>query len=138
VTTKFLLDTNIVSEPLRPKPAVSVLRRLNQHVGVLSIAALVWHELRYGCTRMKRSRRRAAVERYIDDVVFASLPILDYDYRAADWHAIERARLIGTGKTPPFVDGQIAAIARVNELTLVTANTTDFHRFKGLRIENWF
>jgi tRNA(fMet)-specific endonuclease VapC len=105
VTTKFLLDTNIVSEPLRPKPADSIMRRLNQHEGEMAIAALVWHELHYGCTRMKRSRRRTAIERYIDDVVFASFPILDYDYRAADWHAIECARLIGTGKTPPFVDG---------------------------------
>jgi tRNA(fMet)-specific endonuclease VapC len=135
---KFLLDTNIVSEPLRPKPADSIMRRLDKHEGEMAIPALVWHELRYGCARLKRSRRRTAVEQYLNDVVFASFPILDYDRRAADWHALERARLVGTGRTPPFVDGQIAAIAQVNELTLVTANTADFRRFKGLRVENWF
>ena len=39
--------------------------------------------------------------------------------------------------TPPFVDGQIAAIAKVSNLTLVTSNTGDFQGFKGLRIHSW-
>jgi tRNA(fMet)-specific endonuclease VapC len=134
---KYLLDTNVVSEPLRPKPAAGVMGRLGEHEGDMAIPALVWHELRYGCARLKRSRHRTAIEHYIDDVVFASFPILDYDHRAAAWHAIERARLIAAGRTPPFVDGQIAAIAHVNDLTLVTANKADFRGFKGLRVENW-
>ena len=66
-----------------------------------------------------------------------SFPVLDYDRKAADWHALERARLSAAGKTPPFADGQIAAIAHVNGLTLVTANTNDFRRFKGLRVRSW-
>ena len=37
----------------------------------------------------------------------------------------------------PFVDGQIAAIACVNDLVLVTANKVDFRGFKGLRVEGW-
>ena len=113
------------------------MQRLDQHDGEMAIPSLVWHELRFGCARLKPSRRRTAIERYLDDVVFPSFPILDYDQGAADWHALERARLIGTGKTPPFVDGQIAAIAYVNGLTLVTANTADFKKFKGIRVENW-
>ncbi len=39
------------------------------------------------------------------------------------------------GKTPAFVDGQIAAIAYTNQLILVTNNVSDF---QGLQIENWF
>jgi tRNA(fMet)-specific endonuclease VapC len=70
-------------------------------------------------------------------VVLASFPILDYGRAAAEWHAVERARLEAAGKTPPFVDGQIAAIASVNDLVLVTANKTDFRGFKGLRVQNW-
>lgn len=50
-----LLDTNIVAEPLRPKPADSIMRRLDKHEGEMAIPALVWHELRYGCARLKRS-----------------------------------------------------------------------------------
>jgi tRNA(fMet)-specific endonuclease VapC len=57
---------------------------------------------------------------------------------AAEWHAQERARLSLIGKTPPFVDGQIAAIAKVNDLIIVTANISDYQAFSGLMIENWF
>ncbi len=137
MTLKYLLDTNVVSEPLRPKPAAGVLRQLRNHEGEIAIPALVWHELRFGCARLARSRRRAAIERYIEDVVSASFPVLEYDQRAADWHALERARLIAAGRTPPFIDGQIAAIARVNDLTLVTSNKADFRGFKGLRVRSW-
>ena len=63
--------------------------------------------------------------------------ILPYDDRAAEWHAKERARLSVKGSTPSFVDGQIAAIAQVNGLILVTRNIDDFKPFDGLKIENW-
>ena len=42
------------------------------------------------------------------------------------------------GRTPPYVDGQIAAIAKVNELILVTRNTGDFVEFVDLKVQNWF
>lgn len=50
--------------------------------------------------------------------------------------AEERARLSKTGLTPSFADGQIAAVAAVNDLTLVT-DVADFENFDGLRIERW-
>ena len=137
MTTKFLLDTKVVSEPLRPQPSAAIMRRLREHDGEIAIPALVWHELRFGFARLSRSRRRQAIERYLEDVVAVSFPILDYDQRAADWHALERARLVASGRTPPFVDGQIAAIAGVRELILVTANKADFAGFKGLRVTSW-
>jgi len=137
VSLKYLLDTNIVSEPLRPSPSRTVLRRLASHEGETAIASIVWHELRFGCTRLPMSRRREAIERYLEDVVLASFPVLDYDRAAAEWHARQRVRLEAAGKTPPFVDGQIAAIACVNDLVLVTANKVDFRGFKGLRVEGW-
>ena len=39
--------------------------------------------------------------------------------------------------TPPFVDGQIAAVAYVNDLTLITSNARDFEGFRGLRVRSW-
>jgi tRNA(fMet)-specific endonuclease VapC len=60
-----------------------------------------------------------------------------YNEDAAKWHACERARLQLIGKTPPFVDGQIAAIACVNNLILVTRNISDFNSFSDLQIQNW-
>ena len=137
MTAKYLLDTNVISEPLRPHPAPGILRRLREHEGEMAIPAPVWHELRFGCARLTQSRRREVIERYIQDVVLASFPVLNYNQEAADWHALERARLEAVGKTPPFVDGQIAAIAYVNELILVTSNPADFRTFKGLQVRSW-
>ena len=67
MTIKFLLDTNVVSEPLRPRPSAGLMRRLRSHEGEMAIPVLVWHELRFGYARLARSRRRAAIERYLDD-----------------------------------------------------------------------
>jgi len=73
----------------------------------------------------------------LEDVVRASLPILDYDQPAADWHALERARLNAKGSPTSFVDGQIAAIAYVNDLILITANTRDFEQYENLDVGSW-
>ena len=137
MTLKYLLDTNVVSEPLRPEPAPGILRGISRHEGEMAIPSIVWHELQFGCLRLPKSHRRTAIERYLQDVVLASFPILDYDRVAAEWHAVERARLSAAGKTPPFIDGQIAAIAQVNELVLVTSNKGDFAGFKRLRLTSW-
>jgi predicted nucleic acid-binding protein len=56
---------------------------------------------------------------------------------AATWHAHERARLSKRGRPPSAADGQIAAIASVNDLIVVTANAKDFRRFKDLVVEDW-
>jgi tRNA(fMet)-specific endonuclease VapC len=137
VSGLVLLETNVLSEPLRPQPDPGVLAMLEQHQSEIVTASVAWHEMLFGCYRLPESARRTAIERYLFDVVRQTLPILDYDDRAAAWHAAERARLAGIGLTPSFVDGQIAAIARVNGCTLVTANTWDFEGFKDLQLEDW-
>jgi len=137
LTLRFLLDTNVVSEPLRPVPDPAVEARLREHGTASAVAAVVWHELRFGAARLPESRRRSAIEEYLATVVAASFPILPYDDAAATWHARERARLTARGLTPSFVDGQIAAIAHVHRLTLVTANRGHFEPFRDLEIEDW-
>jgi tRNA(fMet)-specific endonuclease VapC len=137
VTLRFLLDTSVVSAPVSKKPSSQVIKRLEEHGHESAIAAPVWHELTYGCSRLPRGRRRDAIDTYLHDVVKASFPILAYDEAAADWHGRERARLEALGRTVPFVDGQIASIAQVNGLTLVTFNVKDFVRFKDLSATNW-
>jgi len=62
---------------------------------------------------------------------------LPYDTAAAEWHAAERTRLTAIGLTPPFVDGQIAAIAATRGLILVTNNASDFQHFGGLVVVDW-
>lgn len=137
MSVKYLLDTNVVSEPLRPAPNTKVLARLKRHQDELAIASLVWHELWFGCQRLPISAKRTAIERYLNEVVAVSMPILPYDQAAAEWHAAERARLMALGKTPPFVDGQIIAVARVNDLILVTLNPTDYASFAEVKVEDW-
>lgn len=134
---RYLLDTNVVSEPLRPTPNLSVVRRLSEIDDEAAIGAPVWHELRFGCARLPPSRRRESLEHYIDTVILPNFPVLEYDREAADWHARERARLRALGRTPPFIDGQVAAIAYVNDLVLATTNVRDFRAFQGLHVESW-
>ncbi|MBA3491313.1 MAG: type II toxin-antitoxin system VapC family toxin [Rubrobacteraceae bacterium] len=135
--SRYLLDTNIVSEPLRPAPNPKILERLRRHQEHLSTASVVWHELLFGCHRLPASERRTAIEEYLHTVVAASIEILPYDERAARWHAAERARLARAGRTPPFADGQIAAVARTNDLVLITLNVADYAGFRELRVEDW-
>jgi tRNA(fMet)-specific endonuclease VapC len=137
VTLHYLLDTNIVSEPLRPSPNQGVLERLREHQAEIAIAAVVWHELWYGCYRLPESNKRTLIDAYLKEVVARAIPILSYDSRAALWHAEERARLAGVGRLPPFADGQIAAIAATNGLSLVTLNHDDYAAFQDLRLEDW-
>jgi len=137
VTLRYLLDTSIVSSPVSKTPNPEIVRRLDKHGLECAIAAPVWHELTYGCRRLPKGKRRAALETYLHDVVQASFPILPYDEVAATWHGHERARLDVLGRPAPYVDGQIAAIAHANGLVLVTVNAKDFARFKELEIENW-
>lgn len=134
---QYLLDTSIVSAPLSRTPDQGILRRLEEHGPECAVAAPVWHELTYGCRRLPKGKRREALEAYLEDVVRATFPILPYDEAAAGWHGHERARLEGVGRPVPYVDAQIAAIAHVNGLVLVTANVRDFSRFKDLEVENW-
>lgn len=134
---KYLLDTNVLSEPLKLVPDKSVISMLERRQHEVVTAAPIWHELQYGCKRLPRSRKREVIEIFLADVVRKNMLILPYDDRAAEWHAKERARLSKKGKPPPFVDGQIAAITEVNDLILVTRNIVDFESFSGLKTENW-
>lgn len=134
---RYLLDTSIVSSPISKVPSPEILKHLEAHGDACAIGAPVWNELTYGCQRLPRGRRRDAIEAYLANVVLASFPVLAYDAAAAHWHGRERARLEGLGQPAPYVDGQIAAIAHVNDLTLVTVNVKDFARFKDIAVENW-
>ena len=137
MTLQFLLDTSVVSAPVSKTPLAHVIKRLEDHGHESAIAAPVWHELTYGCRRLPKGNRRDAIDAYLQEVVKPSFPILAYDEAAATWHGHERARLEGLGKTAPFTDGLIAAIAHVNRLTLVTFNVKDFSRFKDLSVTAW-
>lgn len=133
----YLLDTTVLSEPLKIKPDNTVLEYLKLHQNNIATATIVLHELYFGWCQLSPSHKEKTIKHYIDEVVIANIPMYPYDEEAAKWHACERARLQAIGKTPPFVDGQIAAIAHVNNLILVTRNTADFESFSDLHIQKW-
>ena len=133
----YLLDTNVLSEAIKTRPDPSVLKMLEKNQDKIATAAPVWHELQFGTQKLPPSRKKEIITSFLEDIVRATIPILAYDERAAEWHAKERARLFAIGQPPPFVDGQIAAIAVVNDLTLVTRNLGDFLKFSDLRLESW-
>ena len=137
MTLRFLADTNVFSELRRRQPHRRVAERLRAYWTETAIAAPSFSELLFGLHRMPASRRQRELEDYVVNAIRPVIPILAYDAAAAEWHAEERIRLERIGRTPPFVDGQIAAIAATNGLTLVTANTADFRRFDGLAIADW-
>ena len=114
-----------------------MLRRLQAHADEIATASVVWNELLFGARRLPDGPRRRTIDRYLDGVIRGRLPILPYDEAAADWHASQRVRLSKLGRTPAFVDGQIAAIAAVRSFVLVTANIGDFEVFEGLDVEDW-
>lgn len=137
MSLQFLLDTNIIAEGARPRPDPVIVSLLRRHQFEVAVAAPTWHELAFGVQRLPISERRSKLQRYLDEAVAPTTPILPYDRASAEWHADERARLAGTGRTPAFVDGQIAAVAATNGLVLVTRNASDFANFTSLRIETW-
>lgn len=135
---RYLLDTNVLSEPVRSTPDAQVVATLRNHSGELATTSIVWHELIYGAERLPEGEKRTYLFTYLTEVVRTTVPILPYDAQAARWHGRERARLARLGRTRPFVDGMIAAVAATRGLTLVTRNVPDFEHFADLDVENWF
>ncbi|MBI4861429.1 MAG: type II toxin-antitoxin system VapC family toxin [Candidatus Riflebacteria bacterium] len=134
---RYLLDTNVLSALTKPVPNERVLKRFRRHELHVATTSLVWNELFFGYLRLLPSKRRETLGQFLEQVLRPALLVLPYDSAAAEWHALERARLEKAGSIPPFIDGQIAAIAHVNDLVLVTADRKDYALFEGLTIEDW-
>ena len=134
---RFLLDTNVVSELTRAVPNQALVSILQQHEAASAIAAPTLEELAFGCARLAPGVRRTWFRNWIDGLV-ARISVLPYDMKAAAWLGEERARLAGIGRPAPRTDGEIAAIAVSNGLTLVTRNTKDFESFAGLALQDWY
>ncbi len=135
---KYLLDTNILSEPVKKLPDQNVLKALDKYAGEYCTCVTVWHELVYGIELLDHSKKKDILSAYLESLVRGGLTVLPYEKTSANWFAKERARLSKIGIIAPMADGEIAAISAANALTLVTRNANDFENFSGLIIENWF
>lgn len=92
----------------------------------------------YGCELLAASKRKTQLQSYLAMLLANGLTVLPFDQAAADWYAKERARLKRQGLTCAYADGEIAAIAATQQLTLVTRNSQDFENFQNLSLQNWF
>ena len=137
MTLRYLLDTNVVSELAKQSPHSGVAAKVIAHQSSCALAAPTVEELRFGVARLPGGRRREMLELWLDGILqrFALLP---YDHRAALWLGRERARLAACGLPAPRADGEVAAVAMANGLTLITRNQVDFANFEGLAMEDWF
>lgn len=133
---RFLLDTDVVSELTKPQPNRSVLQALAQHEAVCAISAVTLDELVFRCHRMPAGTRRDWLLRWVQGLP-ARLPVLPFDEAAALWLGAERSRLAALGRPVPRTDGETAAVAVSQGLTLVTRNQRDFEVFEALALGNW-
>ncbi len=136
----FLLDTNIISETVRPRPAPPVLGWLEaQRPDDLYLASQTIGELIRGARKVREVARRARFEHWIAMELTAQFEgrILPFDSGAAKiWGA-----LMGdgdrTGRTPSAADAQIAAVAMQAGLVVVTRNVRDFEVFDVRLLNPW-
>jgi len=134
---RYLLDTNVLSELITNNPNQNVISKFKTYHHESVTTSITLFEMLSGAHATKNLTRKNDILNFIEEVVLA-LPILEYTEKTAHWHGIEHGRLVSQGKTPPKLDGQIAAIAKVNELILVTRNIKDVANYRDLEIENWF
>lgn len=129
----YLLDTNACVSYLRGKNARIMQRFARQSPADLVLCSVVVGELCYGAFR---SGNPTAEQALVDQFVagFVSLPFNDVVARV---YARVRYDLETRGLPIGENDYQIAAIALVHDLTLVTHNTREFSRVTGLRLEDW-
>jgi len=125
----FLLDTNVVSELVRPRPdpgLVEWLAERDEDQLFLSVVTLA--ELRYGITRLSAGRRRRSLEKWLRDELQQRFDgrILPVDDDVALTWGDVTAECAAVGRPIEAMDALIAATARVRALDLVTRNTRDF------------
>jgi tRNA(fMet)-specific endonuclease VapC len=127
-----MLDTNIISDLIR-NPQGKAAKRIAK-VGEDSIctSVIVAAELRYGCAKSGSTRLLKAVEDLL-----AEIDVLPFEVPADAGYGEIRAELEAAGKPIGSNDLLIAAHAHTTGATIVTANTNEFKRIRGLKVENW-
>ena len=136
----IVLDTNVVSEPLKSKPEPAVLRWLDaQEPQTLYITSVVLAELLAGAAALPPGRRRDALGKVITEQVLALFGsrVLPFGTRAAQALAKNHASAQAHGNPIGFADCAIASIASAQGFALATRNTQDFKGVDVVLMNPW-
>ena len=131
----IILDTNVMSEPLKPLPEPAVLDWLDrQSPQTLYLTTVNLAELLAGIEVLPQGRRRAELQHALTTQVIPLFEgrILSFDEKAAEAFARIHASAQALGNPISFADGAIAAIASAQGFILATRNVRDF---KGTGVE---
>jgi toxin FitB len=131
----IILDTNVVSEPLRPAPEPAVLAWLDAQVpATLCLTSVTLAELLAGVAALPAGRRRNKLALALTDQVLPLFEgrILAFDVPAAHAFARVQAGATAVGNPISFADAAIAATAAAHGYALATRNVRDF---KGTGLE---
>jgi tRNA(fMet)-specific endonuclease VapC len=127
-----MLDTNIISDLIRNPQGKAAKRIAKAGEDNICTSIIVAAELRYGCTKSGSTRLLKAVEELLGEIEVLPLEVpTDTEYGGI------RSELEAAGKPIGGNDLLIAAHARAIQATIVTANTDEFKRIRGLSVENW-
>lgn len=136
----IVLDTNVLSELMRPAPNPAVIAWLDRrNPGDVATTAITVAEILFGIERLPAGRRRNALAVLAADMFdqeFAGR-LLPFDAVAASFYARQMADLQGRGRPVAMADGQIAAICQAHGASLATRNTKDFQGFDVVLVNPW-
>ena len=136
----IILDTNVVSEAMKPAPEMEVLRWLgNQAASQLFLTSITQAEILYGLELLAKGRRRATLETAVEAMFeedFAGR-ILPFDNDAARFFVKVIAARRALGRPIAQSDAQIAAIALSHGATLATRNIADFEHCGVTVVNPW-
>ncbi|MGA2287120.1 MAG: type II toxin-antitoxin system VapC family toxin [Bradyrhizobium sp.] len=130
--TRYMLDTNIVSDLIRNPQGRASKRIARLGEDNICISIIVAAELRYGCAKSGSKRLLKAVEDLLSEI-----NVLPFEVPADAEYGGIRSDLEAAGKPVGGNDLLIAAHACAIGATIVTANTDEFRRVRGLKVENW-
>lgn len=130
---RYMLDTNICIYAIKHKPE-QVFIRLQEHDPMdICISSVTYAELVHGVEKSKAvEKNRVALA-----LLFANIEIMNFDSLAAESYGKIRADLEKAGTPIGPLDTMIAGHAKALGYTVVTNNTKEFERVKGLKLENW-
>lgn len=135
-----LLDTNVVSELLRPSPNSAVEGWVaRREAADLLFSAVGEAELRYGVALLPAGRRRDALASAVEAILREDFEdrVLPFDRRAAREYAEIAASRRTAGRPVAPADCQIAAIARTRDLMIATRNVRDFADMEVELVDPW-